>query len=115
MTAQNFSPIATGASTTPFTVTYAPTTAGALSGQTVHIANNFANVAEQTLRVTGAAYALASPTVTSSLTPQFNFGVVQVGQTINDPLTIKNVQVTSNPASRRASAPALAPRRRAPC
>jgi hypothetical protein len=55
-------------------------------------------VTEQTLSATGAAYALASPTVTSSLTPQFNFGVVQVGQTINDPLTIKNVQVASNPA-----------------
>jgi hypothetical protein len=98
VTAQNFGPLATGGSTSPLTVTYAPTTAGALTGQAVHVANNFGNVAEQTMSITGAAYALASPTVTSSLTPQFNFGVVQVGQTINDPLSIKNVQVASNAA-----------------
>jgi hypothetical protein len=73
-------------------------TAGSLSGQAVHIANNYGNVREQTLSISGAAYALASPTVTSSLTPQFNFGVVQVGQTINDPLTLKNVEVASNAA-----------------
>ena len=98
VTAQNFAPVATGVSTSPFTVTYAPTTAGALSGQAVHIANNFSNVAEQTMSITGAAYALASPTVASSLTPQFNFGVVQVGQTVHDPLTITNSLVAGNPA-----------------
>jgi hypothetical protein len=98
VTAQNFGPVATGVSTSPFTVTYAPTTAGALSGQAVHIANNFSNVAEQTMSITGAAYALASPTVASSLTPQFNFGVVQVGQTVHDPLTITNSLVAGNAA-----------------
>jgi hypothetical protein len=96
VTAQNFGPIAPGSSTGNFTVTAA--SAGSLSGQAIHVANNFGNVPEQTINLTGAAYALASPTVTSSLTPQFNFGVVQVGQTINDPLTIKNVQVASNAA-----------------
>ena len=60
VTAQNFGPVATGTSTSPFTVTYAPTTAGALTGQAVHLANNFGNVGEQTLSITGAAYNLAS-------------------------------------------------------
>jgi hypothetical protein len=96
VTAQNFGPVAPASAAGNFTVTAA--SAGSLSGQAIHIANNFGNVPEQTLNITGAAYALASPTVTSSLTPQFNFGVVQVGQTINDPLTIKNVQVANNAA-----------------
>ena len=84
VTAANFGPIAPGGSST-FTVT--ANKAGALAGQAIHIANNFDNVRAQTMDVTGNAYAFASPTVTSSLTPQFNFGVVQVGQTYNDPLT----------------------------
>ncbi|MGH7029402.1 MAG: choice-of-anchor D domain-containing protein, partial [Stellaceae bacterium] len=95
VTAQNFGPIATGAGTGSYTVAYAPTTAGLLSGQAVHVANNFGNVGEQTIGITAAAYALASPTVTSSLSPQFNFGVVQVGQTYTDPLTITNTLVAS--------------------
>ncbi len=99
VTAQNFGPIATGASTSPaYTVNYNPTSAGPLSGQAVHIANNFSNVGEQTLNITGAAYALASPTVTSSLSPSFNFGVIQAGQSYTDQLTIANVQVASNSA-----------------
>ncbi len=75
VTAQNFGPIATGTSTNPLTVTYAPTTAGALSGQAVHLANNFGNVGEQTLNITGAAYNLASSNVIAPI----NFGVLHVG------------------------------------
>jgi hypothetical protein len=96
VTPANFGPLAPGSSTSNLTVTAA--SAGSFSGQAIHIANNFGNVPEQTISIAGAAYALASPTVTSSLTPQFNFGVVQVGQTINDPLAIKNAQVASNAA-----------------
>ncbi|HET7611072.1 MAG TPA: choice-of-anchor D domain-containing protein, partial [Rhodanobacteraceae bacterium] len=98
VTAANWGPVSTGASTSSYTVTYAPTVAGALTGQAVHIANNFSNVGEQTLAITGAAYAYASPTVASSLSPQYNFGVVQVGQTYTDSLTIKNTLVASNAA-----------------
>ena len=98
VTAQNFGPVATGAGTSSYTVDYNPTTAGALSGQAVHVANNFSNVAEQTINITGAAYALASPTVTSSLSPQFNFGVVIAGTTYTDPLTITNTLVASSAA-----------------
>ena len=96
VTAGNFGPLAPGTSSTTFTVT--ANQAGALSGQAVHIANNFGNVPEQTMAITGAAYAYAQPAVTSSLTSPFNFGVVQVGQTVHDPLTIAKTLVVTNPA-----------------
>ena len=96
VTAANFGPLASGASTGSYTVTVAG--AGSLSGQALHIANNFGNVPEQTINITGAAYALASPTVTSSLNPMFNFGVVIAGQTYTDPLTITNTLVASSAA-----------------
>ena len=83
VTAANFGPLAPGASTGSYTVTVAG--AGSLSGQALHIANNFGNVPEQTINITGAAYALASPTVTSSLSPQFNFGVVIAGPDLYRP------------------------------
>jgi len=94
VTPGNFGPIAPGTSSSTFTVTAAG--AGSLSGQAVHVANNFDNVPAQTISLTGAAYALASPTVTSSLTPQFNFGVVQAGHSYTDPLTITNTLVASS-------------------
>ena len=75
MTAQNFGPIAAGTSTSPFTVTYTPTTAGALSGQAVHLANNYGNVGEQTISITGAAFNLAG----SNTIAPINFGVLHVG------------------------------------
>jgi hypothetical protein len=87
MTAQNFGPIATGASTSPFTVTYAPTAAGALSGQAVHVANNFGNVSEQTMSITGAAYNLAS----SNTIAPINFGVLHVG----DPTATQALSITN--------------------
>ncbi|MGC9271410.1 beta strand repeat-containing protein, partial [Acidiphilium sp.] len=92
VTAQNFGPIATGGSTTE-SLTYDPTTAGALAGQSVKIVSNFDNVAGQTMSITGAAYAYATPTVTSSLganNASLNFGVVQVGQAVTDHLTVAN-------------------------
>ena len=96
VTAQNFGPVTPGAATAAYTVTAAG--AGSFTGQAVHVANNFGNVPEQTINVTGAAYALASPNVASSLSPSFNFGVVQVGQTYTDPLTITNTLTASNAA-----------------
>src|SRR5438046_466753 len=61
-TAQNFGPVGVGTSTAAFSITYVGTVSGALAGQTVHIANNFGNVGEQTISLTGAAwnYAQAS-------------------------------------------------------
>jgi hypothetical protein len=51
ITATNFGPIAPGTSTTNYTVTAA--NPGLLSGQAVHFANNFGNVPEQTMSITG--------------------------------------------------------------
>ncbi len=96
VTPANFGPIAPGTGSTLLTVT--ASTAGALSGQAVHIANNFDNVRAQTMSITGNAYAFASPTWASSLNPKFDFGVVQVGQTYTDPLTVTNTLVAANAA-----------------
>ena len=97
LTAQNFGPIALGGSTA-INYTFNPTVAGSLSGQSFSVVSNFDNVAPVTVGVIGAAYALASPTVGSSLSPGFNFGVVQVGQTYTDNLTITNTLVASSAA-----------------
>src|SRR5215472_9842596 len=96
VTAANFGPVAPGTSTGALSVT--ANQAGVLSGQAVHIANNFGNVTEQTMAITGNVYAFASPTVTSSLSPQFNFGVVQAGHSYTDPLTITNTLVANSAA-----------------
>jgi hypothetical protein len=66
--AQNFGPIAAGGSSGPVAVTYTASTAGALGAlsgtNTLHIANNFQNVAEQNLDIVvgsgAAAYNLAN-------------------------------------------------------
>jgi hypothetical protein len=62
VTAGNFGPIAVGANSGNLPVTFNATAAGALTGQQVRIVNNFDNVAEQTLAITGAAYRFANPT-----------------------------------------------------
>ena len=59
--AQNFGPIVSGASTSPYTVTFSATSAGALTGQSIAVVSNFANVPTQTVGLTGAAYHYADP------------------------------------------------------
>jgi hypothetical protein len=61
VTAGNFGPIASGASTGPYTVTFSATSAGKLSGQSIAVVSNFANVPTQTVGLTGAAYHYADP------------------------------------------------------
>ena len=62
VTAGNFGPIAAGASSTPFSVTLTGASAGALGGQAVAVVNNFDNVAEQVLSISGAVFRYANPT-----------------------------------------------------
>jgi hypothetical protein len=57
----NFGPIVAGANRGNRTVTFNATSAGPLTGQHIRIVNNFDNVAEQTLQITGTAYRLAAP------------------------------------------------------
>lgn len=88
VTASNFGPIAAGANSGNRAVTFNATSAGALTNQKVRIVNNFDNVAEQTLEITGAAYRYASP---SAHTPEpVNFGIVHVGDVLSQPLSISN-------------------------
>lgn len=77
--AANFGPISPGDNTSGLAVTFNATTAGAVVGQSVTILNNFDNVANQTLSITGAAYRLAAPS-THSPGP-VHFGNFHVGQT----------------------------------
>ena len=60
------------------TVVFAGTTAGALSGQSVTIVNNFENTNSQKLNITGAAYNLAAA---SAIATPVNLGNVRVGGT----------------------------------
>ena len=88
VTAGNFGPIAQGSATGNEAIIFTATSGGALTGQKVHIANNFDNVAEQTLSISGAAYRLAAP---SAHTPEpVSFGNVHVGAAATQALSITN-------------------------
>ncbi len=88
VTAGNFGPIAAGASSTPYTVTVTPTSAGALVNQSIHLASNFANVAEQTVAITGTGYNYAQATINTAA--PVNLGNVRVGSTATASLNIGN-------------------------
>ena len=89
MTASNFGQLASGQSTTPYSVTVTGNSAGALTGQTIHVASNFDNVTGPTLTLTGgAAYNLAQATVSPS--PTVNLGPVHVNGTLAGSLSISN-------------------------
>ena len=87
-----FGPVSPGNST-PETVSATPTAAGALSGQTLSVKPNFDNVAAQTIGVTGAAYDLANPTI--STTQPIAFGNVHVNATPSRSLSIANTTISS--------------------
>ncbi len=86
VTAGNFGPIATGSNSGDLSVTLNGTSAGVLTGQAVHIANNFGNVGEQTVSITGGIYRLAQANTVAPV----NFGNVHVGDTVSQALTIQN-------------------------
>ena len=88
VTAQNWGPIAQGGNSGIYTVTFAPTSGGALAGQVLQVVNNFDNVAGQTLTITGAAYNLASA---SAATPNpVLLANQRVGGSLTQALTISN-------------------------
>jgi hypothetical protein len=90
VTASNFGPVGPSTNAPTVSVTFNATSAGALSGQQVHITNNFDNVADQDLVITGAAYRLAGPT---AHTPEpVNFGILHVG----DPAPSQTLSITNN-------------------
>jgi hypothetical protein len=88
VTAANFGPIAAAASSGSNAVTFTPTTAGALTGQKVYIINNFDNVTDQTLNITGAAYNLAAA---GTITPNpIALANQHVGGSATQALTVTN-------------------------
>ncbi|MCC6709278.1 MAG: choice-of-anchor D domain-containing protein, partial [Gammaproteobacteria bacterium] len=87
VTAGNFGPIAAAGAAVQ-DVTFTGSTAGALSGQSVAVVNNFDNVAEQVLSVSGAVFRYANPSVH---TPEpVNFGNRRVGDVTNQVLSLTN-------------------------
>ncbi|HYP68750.1 MAG TPA: choice-of-anchor D domain-containing protein, partial [Thiobacillaceae bacterium] len=94
VTASNFGPVATGANTGNLGVTFTAASAGALaplSGQVVHIINNFDNVADQNLSIVLGAGAAAYNLAAASATPNpVNFGNVRVGTATDQALSITN-------------------------
>ena len=78
-TAGNFDPIGVGEASDNLDVTFNATTAGSLNGQQVAIVNNFDNVDNQVLSVTGAAFNAAQASVTPTT---FDFGIVHVGDVV---------------------------------
>ena len=94
VTAQNWGPVSAGGASAPYTVTFTASSAGALTGQAVHVVNNFDNTNTQTLSIQGAAYQAASGQLnnTSAHPDTYDFGTIQVGQTVtSSALSISNV------------------------
>jgi hypothetical protein len=88
VTASNLPPIASGANSGALAVTFTPSAAGALVGQTVHIEDNFDNVSGLTLAITGAAY---NPAAANVAPASVNFGNFHVGDVVApQTITISN-------------------------
>ncbi|MCX6879129.1 MAG: choice-of-anchor D domain-containing protein, partial [Verrucomicrobia bacterium] len=89
VTAGNFGPVLPGGNSGSLAVTFTVSDAGPLTGQTVRLLNNFDNVADQTLSITGGAYRYAAP---SNHTPEpVAFGNFHVGATApSQVLTLSN-------------------------
>ncbi len=90
VTAANFGPVSTGAGTTDLAVTFTANNAGELTGQVIHIENNFDNVDTQNIAVQGAAYRYAEAVID---TPQ----PIELGNyRVNDSVTAKAISITNN-------------------
>src|SRR5205085_3614368 len=87
VTAGNFGPIAPGGNQ-GYQVTFTGTSAGPLSGQRINIANNFDNVGDQALAISGAVYQAAAANTLSS---PVNLGNARIGGTLSTNLNITNV------------------------
>jgi hypothetical protein len=89
VTAANFGPIAPGSSTANLPITFTASSAGTVSGQVIHIASNFDNIAAQNLQIIDtAAYRYAS--ATAHLPEPIVFPNRHVGDPATQTLTITN-------------------------
>ena len=73
-------------------VSFTGLTAGALTGQTLDVVNNFDNVAYKTIGVTGNVYQVANPIINNA-SSFINVGPVLVGTSVTQALSISNSQV----------------------
>jgi hypothetical protein len=89
VTAANFGAILPAGNSGNLPVTFTASSAGSLTGQAVRLLNNFDNVADQTLSITGSAYRYAAPSAHSPA--PVAFGNRHVGDTLPvQLLTISN-------------------------
>ncbi|MBK8960484.1 MAG: choice-of-anchor D domain-containing protein [Proteobacteria bacterium] len=88
VSAQNFGPLSVGQNSGPYVVTLSGDFAGALDNQRVAVVNNFDNVAEQVLGISGAVYRYASASALSPL--PVDFGKRRVGEVLSQALTVTN-------------------------
>ncbi len=94
VTAANFGSIPPAGTSGGLGVTLTASSAGALTGQAVRVLNNFDNVADQTLSITGAAYRYAAP---GSHSPApVTFGNFHVGDTAPSQLLTLANQATND-------------------
>lgn len=87
VTAQNWGALAAGQSSANYTVTFTPTSGGALTGQTIGIVNNFDNVAGQTIAVTGTGWNLAKAVLEKNV---IQFGAQRVGGQDSKAIVVTN-------------------------
>jgi hypothetical protein len=87
VTAGDFGSLAPGGNSGTLSVTFTASNAGALDGQFVFLINNFDNVRDQLIAVTGSAFRLASATVTPL---DIVFANAHVGDTQSMNLTVSN-------------------------
>ncbi|MBI2802257.1 MAG: choice-of-anchor D domain-containing protein, partial [Gammaproteobacteria bacterium] len=92
VTAANWGSVAAGGNTGNLGVTFNATSGGTLTGQQVHIRNNFDNTNAQNLIITGAAFNLASGNATPA---PIVFANAHVGDTRTQVLTVGNTAPAS--------------------
>ena len=86
VTAANFGPLAPGNTTASFGVTLTGSAPGALVGQSVAVVNNFDNVSDQELALTGAVYRYAAAGALTGV----NLGSFHEGDLAQTALTVTN-------------------------
>ena len=100
VTASNYGPVAAGANSGNLGVTFTVASAGALAplaGQSVHVANNFDNLSEQTLNIVLGSGAAAFNAAVGSTTPSpVTVANQRVGGTNSSALTVANTAAAGN-------------------
>ena len=92
VSAANFGPVAAGAKAGSLGVTFIGSSAGAITGQSVAVVNEFSNVPDQVIDITGAVYAYAAA---SPLPGGVHFGNFHVGDIVQQAFMVSNAAAAS--------------------